>query len=90
MVQDKGHHRASAPQQRAAAFTKLQTLRNTLSPEQKKERRKEMRELLRESLNYRYAVGTVEMGMFFSVRGQGDTWEQAFEAADKTAVARAA
>jgi len=31
---------------------------------------------------FRYAVG-VSSGMFFEVKGEGDTWEQAFAAAEK-------
>ena len=35
------------------------------------------------ALTYRCSVGHVAMGVFFHVEGQGDTWEEAFAAADK-------
>lgn len=31
----------------------------------------------------RFLVGRVEMGMCFSVKGEGETWEDAFAMADK-------
>lgn len=33
-------------------------------------------------------VGTVAMGMFFEVKGQGETWEAAFADADRKSGAR--
>jgi len=36
-----------------------------------------------ESIHYRFSVGK-NNGMFNLLLGQGDTWEQAFEAADKS------
>jgi hypothetical protein len=38
-------------------------------------------------LHARYSVGKIELGMFFSVRGQGASWEEAFASADKAEAA---
>lgn len=32
---------------------------------------------------YRFQVGAVAMGMFFEIKGEGDTWEEAFAKATK-------
>ncbi|HZR66023.1 MAG TPA: hypothetical protein VFA85_12790 [Terriglobales bacterium] len=34
-------------------------------------------------LHARYAVGRIMCGLFFEVHGDGKSWEEAFEAADK-------
>lgn len=51
--------------------------------------RKEEQELFGKTIWYRCTVGAVVMGLFFEVKGQGDTWAEAFgefdrkEAADR-------
>lgn len=37
-------------------------------------------------MSERYRVGRIEMGMFFCVEADGETWEQAFKNADKKTV----
>jgi hypothetical protein len=32
------------------------------------------------SVSYKYTVGCVVMGLFFEIKGQGDSWEEAFKA----------
>lgn len=71
----------STPESREAAKLKLGEL-NKLSPEEKKARRRERDDALSRSYWYRFTVGRISMGMFFEVLGQGDTWEEAFKAAD--------
>ena len=84
-VEDKGKSMASTPEQRAAAVAESKRIRSTIPEGQRptKEQRDELNRLLCESGRYRYSVGTIEgiagMGLqFFSVQGQGDTWEEAF------------
>lgn len=90
-VRDDGPDLASTPERRAAAAQKLRELRNTLptgpwagmTTEDRRARRKLSDDQFSESVRYRYTVGRIELGLFFAVRGQGDTWELAFAAAEK-------
>jgi hypothetical protein len=85
-VQDDGPTRPSSPELRAAASARLKELNAARTKDETREARKERMELLGQSGHYRYQVGTV-MSMCglsgFFIRGQGDTWEEAFEKARK-------
>lgn len=37
-----------------------------------------------EFMHARFKVGKVDLGMFFSVKGQGASWEEAFDAAERS------
>jgi hypothetical protein len=84
-VNDRGRKCASTPEKRAAAGAKLREMK-ALPDAEKKLRRKERDEYFSESYRYRYIVGKIELGMFFSIEGSGDTWEEAFKEADERAV----
>lgn len=84
-VRDDGKGRPSSPELRAEAAAKLKVM-NAAKATETKEQRKERMELLYWSGHYRYTVGTVmSLGGLsgFFVRGQGDTWEEAFAAAEQ-------
>lgn len=68
--------------ERDAAREQRKLLLATLTPEEKKKRHRELDDLLSRALRHRYQVGK-HGGFFISVRGYGDTWEQAFECADR-------
>src|SRR5438046_783754 len=84
-VRDDGKGRPSSPELRAKAAARLNEM-NAVKATETKEQRKERMELLHWSGHYRYTVGTVMslagLGGFF-VRGQGDSWEEAFEKAQQ-------
>lgn len=81
MIQDRPRC-ASSPEEREVARKQRKYLRDTLTKEDLKKRHKDMDELLFDSMRYRFSVG-IFGGFFFGVRGSGDTWEEAFEAADR-------
>jgi predicted RNase H-like HicB family nuclease len=82
--------RPSSAEEREEANARLQEARAALkeaTPENRKERRAALDKELTIALRYRYSVGYVggipAMGIaFFSIQGQGDTWEEAFKQAD--------
>jgi hypothetical protein len=79
-VRDEGKRSASSPEKRAEASKQLKALREAY-PDRKartKEQSEEIKRLEFYATHYRYAVGRVELGMFFAVKGQGDTWAEAF------------
>ena len=85
-VEDRGAKRASNEEQRNAARAERKALLDSLTPEEKKARREELDRLFSAAFRYRYTVG--EIGGFpgfrcFHIRGQGDSWEDAFSKADK-------
>lgn len=87
-VRDEG--RKTSPEIRAASLKRLAELRAMPEP-RSPEVRKEIKEHLGAGLDYRYSVGYVGgiAGFsFFSVQGQGDTWEEAFAKAEPTYVPR--
>ncbi len=73
---------ATTPESRKAASEKRQAILKAITPEGKKARRDELDELLFQALRYRYSVG-VRGGFFISIRGYGDSWEDAFACADR-------
>lgn len=83
-VQDYGQ--PSSPEKRATASAALDKMRAQKEPPggYTKEQRKAKLVLVSDALYYRYTVGTV-MSMAglgcFLVKGQGDTWEAAFDKA---------
>jgi hypothetical protein len=80
------HKQPSSQERRAEAHKQLMRLRGLPDSERTKEIRKHMSDLTSIALYYRYSVGTIGgAGGFawFSVRGHGDTWEEAFAHADK-------
>jgi hypothetical protein len=42
---------------------------------------KAINEAMSKAFHYQYSVGAIFMGFAFEIKGSGDTWEQAFEAA---------
>lgn len=86
-VRDEGASRASNPELRAAASAKLKELNAARTKDETKEQRKEREHQLYWAGHYRYAVGKVVMGLAFFVMGQGDTWAEAFAAAQEKAAA---
>lgn len=80
---------ATTPESRKAASEKRQALLKSIKPEEKRARRNELDELLFQALRYRYSVAVHE-GFFISVRGYGDSWEDAFACADRMWGAKAA
>lgn len=84
-VRDDGEKYNNSDEGRKAAHDEYENLAATLTPEEKKARSKELSNLRWRRQCYRYVVGEVEnlcgFGMFF-VHGQGDTWAQAFAAAE--------
>jgi hypothetical protein len=88
-VRDDGPSRPSSPELRAAASAKLKELNAAKTKDETKEAREERMKQLYLCGHYRYTVGTV-MTMCglsgFFVRGQGDTWEEAFAKADNKSI----
>lgn len=85
-VQDDGPKRPSSPELRAACSAELKELNAARTKDETKEARQRRMQLLGESGHYRYQVGTIVsmcgLAGFF-VRGQGDTWEEAFAKAQE-------
>lgn len=86
-VKDYGPKHPSSPEIREAASAALKAHREAFpNPKSGTPERKERDNMLWKATHYRYMVGYVNsLGMFsfFSVQGQGDTWEEAFAAATK-------
>lgn len=91
MVRDMGANRKSSPALREAAQKQFAELKSidvkAMSHEQLVNYRERKNLAAYESHHYRFSVGKVAMGMFFSVEGSGDTWEEAFDAAEKMVAA---
>ena len=82
-VRDDGKSRASTPELRAAGHAEAQRL-NAIPKDQRGPEWRDARDAaFSQAMRYRYSVGKVVMGLFFSVEGQGDTWTEAFSAADR-------
>lgn len=84
-VRDLGRKFATNEQERRAASAEYRRLVDSLGTEGKKQRRKELDDLFARSVRYQFTVGAIStLGPFraFSVRGQGDTWEEAFAKVD--------
>lgn len=82
-VQDNGKRLASTPEQRFAARQARAELKGFIVT---REDRRFFRDfddsLFSQSVRNRFSVGSVEHGgMFFLVKGQGDSWEEAFDKA---------
>lgn len=88
IVEDQGPKFASTPEARAVAHAAHLQLRDKLTaevgPREKwtKEQRSQVSDLMWASMRLRYKVGAVMMGMFFEVKGEGDSWDEAFLAVD--------
>lgn len=89
-VQDRGAGWPSSPELRAAASAKLKESNAARTKDEPREVRKARMGLLAASGHYRYSVGVVHtmcgLSGFF-VKGQGDTWAEAFAAAQEKAAA---
>lgn len=72
----------TTPESRKEATEKRHAILKAITKEEKKARRKELDELLFQALRYRYSVGVHE-GFFISIRGYGDSWDDAFACADR-------
>lgn len=72
----------TTPESREAARVKRHAILKSITPEEKRARHKELDELLFQALRVRFSVGTHE-GFCISVRGYGDSWEDAFACADR-------
>lgn len=87
-VEDKGTKRGGTAQQRDQARSSQRERIERLTQEKGHKRnwtpqeRMEVQDLGAASFRYRFTVGHIMMGMFFSVKGQGDTWEEAFAKAE--------
>lgn len=82
-VRDDGKARASTPEARAAGHAEAQRL-NAIPKDQRGPEWREARDAaFSQAMRYRYTVGKIVMGLFFSVEGQGDTWTEAFEKASR-------
>jgi len=83
-IRDNG--KPSSEAARAAEDGPLKEARAKLAAATTKDERRACLEVvhahLAKAVYYRYAVGRVELGMFFLVEGQGDTWEDAFAKVD--------
>jgi hypothetical protein len=84
-VVDRGAKSASNPVLRGQALEELKALRESLkdaTEEQRREARERRQELMGAATQYRYRVGYIGGGwLFFSVQGQGDSWEEALSRA---------
>lgn len=91
MIRDMGAGRKSSPALREAAKKQFAELKDVdvkaMSHEQLVNYRERKNLTAYESHHYRFSVGKIALGMFFSVEGSGDTWEEAFTAAEKKAAA---
>lgn len=79
----RADRRPSSKPERERASTYLAAHRATKperweSEEQRKVWRKRLDDLQSVALYHRYSVGRIDLGMFFCVLGQGDSWEDAF------------
>jgi|CXWL01.1.fsa_nt_gi hypothetical protein len=87
-VQDNGPKRASTPEKRAEATKQhkefVENLKATKGDRKNwsKEEREQASTLMFNGWRHRYSVGRVMLGMFFEVKAEGDTWEEAFLTAD--------
>jgi hypothetical protein len=87
----KDYGKPTNPERRQAADVELKALRAHVGDRaMTKEERLERDRLLGIALHYRYMVGKVVMGLFFSVEGQGDSLAEAFADADARAAREAA
>jgi hypothetical protein len=77
-VHDLGIKMASTPEQRAMAHKAMLALPNTF------DYRKQRDALFSQAWRQRFRVGAVMFGMFFEIKGHGDTWNDAFADAEKT------
>ena len=89
-VRDDGKACASTPDARKLAHDEIMRLNAqrkdaSLDKVALKEIDEARRQLFGPANRYRFTVGHVAMGMFFSVEGQGDTWELAFAQVDEKA-----
>lgn len=82
----------STPEERLAASTAnielRQKVRECEDKDQKKVLSERQRDAMFAAMRYAYSVGSVELGMFFSVKGQGDSWDEAFLDADRAEAAQ--
>lgn len=78
-IEDLGPKMASTPERRAAALSQL----HAMTREERKANRRLEAQLMSESWRYRYRVGALMFGMFFEIKGTGDTWEDAFADVDQ-------
>lgn len=81
-VQDQPRF-ASTPERRQAAHDALVELRSFTTNDNRKAFKPLRDRLFSDAYSFRFSVGHVQMGLFFGVEGTGDTWEQAFAAADE-------
>lgn len=91
-VEDKGAARASTPERRKAASAEGKRIRESIPKDRRptREEREAIDRCLGESYRFRYTVGNIStLGPFraFHVRGHGDTWEEAFAAAEERTAA---
>jgi len=89
-VEDRGARFARPQSEREAAKAKREMLlahkkatASTASREERNAMQKELDNLFHLSFNKQYIVGSVEMGMFFLIKGDGDTWDEAFVEAER-------
>ncbi len=73
-VHDLGPKMASTPERRAAALAQL----HAMTREERRANRRVEAQLMSESSRFRYRVCALMFGMFFEIKGTGDTWEDAF------------
>jgi len=82
-IQDGGKRRVSTPDKRAEALQQLRALRESLNGARPtREQRAEINRLFSAAETYRYTVGYLS-AIAFHVRGRGDTWEAAFQDAER-------
>lgn len=82
-VRDNGKAGASTPERRATAKAALKALRASIPKDRKPtpEERAELDRLFADAVRIRYTVGEIQGACgfaWFAVRGQGDTWDEAF------------
>lgn len=77
VVRDAGF--PTSPEARADARNKLAALRATSASERTKDFRKQESELVALAFYYRCSVGRIELGLFFSIKGEGDSFAEALE-----------
>lgn len=94
-VKDNGPKFASNPERRAAASEELKKVRAAIPKDRRptREERDEIDRLFGQAMMQRYSVGVIHslMGLSaFWVKGCGDSWEEAFAAAEQKYPAKAA
>jgi len=82
-VRDDGPKCASNDAERAEAHEEVMRLRAIPKEERAPDWREMSDAAFSRAMRYRYTVGKIVMGLFFSVEGQGDTWADAFASADR-------